>query len=71
MSRATRRTHDWQWHQDRMAEGPRLSFGGREVKDWDRLNRIMTDLMRKWEEWPEYRRLGYAFPNPEDRGVNP
>lgn len=34
---------------------------------WDAVHNICAKLVADWERLPEYQRVAYAFPNPEDR----
>lgn len=68
MQRARRRfVHDWDWHEERLSEGPHGFIRERGVKSWDELHQTCQRLTESWERLPEPVRRGYAYPNPEDR----
>lgn len=60
-------SHGADWHAERLAEGPGGYIRERGVTSWEQFQLVMQQLMEKWEAWPEPVRVGYAFPNPEDR----
>ena len=55
------------WHEAMMAHGPQGAIRDKGVHSWNEFHYVAGDLMRRWEEWPEWKRRAYAFPNPEDR----
>lgn len=65
---ARRATNSREWH-DAMgaAPDPNGFIAKKGAASWTQLHEICARLMRNWESLPEPVRVGYAFPNPEDR----
>lgn len=63
-----RATNSKAWH-DAMgaAPDPEGFIAKKGVTTWDQFHEVCDRLMRNWEQLPERVRVGYAFPNPEDR----
>jgi hypothetical protein len=49
------------------APDPNGFIASKGVTSWDHLHNVCGRLMQSWEAMPEPVRVGYAFPNPEDR----
>jgi hypothetical protein len=60
-------SHDRQWHEDRLAEGPTGFIRSRGALTWDMLHDMCAKMVRDWEALPMTTREAYAFRNPEDR----
>lgn len=57
----------WDWHEQRMAEGPQGFIRERGATTWEQLQHMCADFVTGWERLPKAQRDGYAYPNPEDR----
>ncbi len=56
------------WHDEMgAAPDPNGYIAKKGVRTWEQLHDVVAILMRQWESLPERARIGYAFPNPEDR----
>lgn len=57
-----------EWHAAMgAAPDPNGYLAQKGVTSWDQFHAVCGRLMRNWESLPERARVGYAFPNPEDR----
>ena len=65
---ARRATNSKAWHDEMgAAPDPNGYIAKKGVASWDQFHEVCGRLMRNWEALPERVRVGYAFPNPEDR----
>lgn len=65
---ALRQLNTPEWHAAMgAAPDPNSAFGKAGLRTWDQVHERMRALTLRWEGLPELVRVGYAFPNPEDR----